>query len=96
LLAGLLGLLDPATFRASESIMLFALAVVGGARHWLGAVLAAVLYRVVPALFNNWGLDADLALVVFGAALMHALITAPDGLAGQLLGLRRNRKAAQT
>ena len=96
LLAGLLGLLDPATFRASESIMLFALAVVGGARHWLGAVLAAVLYRVVPALFNNWGLDADLALVVFGAALMHALITAPDGLAGQLLGLRRSRKAAQT
>lgn len=96
LLAGLLGLLDPATFRASESIMLFALAVVGGARHWLGAVLAAMLYRVVPALFNNWGLDADLALVVFGAALMHALITAPDGLAGQLLGLRRSRKAAQT
>jgi branched-chain amino acid transport system permease protein len=96
LLAGLLGLLDPATFRASESIMLFALAVVGGARHWLGAVLAAVLYRVVPALFNNWGLDADLALVVFGAALMHALITAPDGLAGQLLGLRRNKKAART
>ena len=96
LLAGLLGLLDPATFRASESIMLFALAVVGGARHWLGAVLAAVLYRVVPALFNNWGLDADLALVIFGAALMHALITAPDGLAGQLLGLRRSKKAAQT
>lgn len=95
LLAGLLGLLDPATFRASESIMLFALAVVGGARHWLGAVLAAVLYRVVPALFNNWGLDADLALVVFGAALMHALITAPDGLAGQLLGLRRRGRGAQ-
>ena len=95
LLAGLLGLLDPATFRASESIMLFALAVVGGARHWLGAVLAAVLYRVVPALFNNWGLDADLALVVFGAALMHALITAPDGLAGQLLGLRRRKQGTQ-
>lgn len=95
LLAGLLGLLDPATFRASESIMLFALVVVGGARHWLGAVLAAVLYRVVPALFNNWGLDADLALVIFGAALMHALITAPDGLAGQLLGLRRRKQGAQ-
>lgn len=95
LLAGLLGLLDPATFRASESIMLFALAVVGGARHWLGAVLAAVLYRVVPALFNNWGLDADLALVVFGAALMHALITAPDGLAGQFLGLRRRKQGVQ-
>ncbi|WP_209120813.1 branched-chain amino acid ABC transporter permease [Parasedimentitalea maritima] len=38
LLAGSLGLLDGGTFRASESVMLFALAVVGGARFWLGAV----------------------------------------------------------
>ncbi|MEZ5652363.1 MAG: branched-chain amino acid ABC transporter permease [Burkholderiaceae bacterium] len=91
LLAGGLGLLDPATFRASESIMLFALAVVGGARFWLGAVLAGVLYRVLPALFNDWGLDADLALVVFGAALLHAIITAPDGLSGQILSLFSKR-----
>ncbi|WP_421703795.1 branched-chain amino acid ABC transporter permease [Aliiroseovarius sp.] len=87
LLAGALGLLDPATFRAPESILLFALAVVGGARFWLGAVVAGVLYRVLPALFNDWGLDADLALIVFGAGLLHAVITAPDGISGQLIGL---------
>lgn len=87
LLAGGLGLLDPATFRASESIMLFALCVVGGARFWQGAVIAGILYRVLPALFNNWGLDADLALVVFGAALLHAITTAPDGIAGQINGI---------
>jgi branched-chain amino acid transport system permease protein len=87
MLAGGLGLLDPATFRASESVMLFALCVVGGARFWFGAILAGILYRVLPALFNNWGLDADLALVVFGAALLHAITTAPDGLAGQINGL---------
>lgn len=87
LLAGGLGLLDPATFRASESIMLFALCVVGGARFWYGAVIAGILYRVLPALFNNWGLDADLALIVFGAALLHAIITAPDGIAGQINGV---------
>lgn len=86
LLAGGLGLLDPATFRASESIMLFALAVVGGARRWLGVVIAGVLYRILPALFNNWGLDSDLALVIFGAALLHAIITAPEGLSGQIIG----------
>lgn len=96
LLAGTLGLLDPATFRASESIMLFALAVVGGARHWLGAVLAAVLYRVLPGLFNNWGWDAELTLVIFGAALLHALMTAPDGIAGQLLGLLRSKERKAT
>ncbi len=87
LLAGGLGLLDPATFRASESIMLFALMIVGGSRGWLGVVIAATLYRIVPALFNDWGVDADISLIIFGAALLHAIITAPNGLSGQLIDL---------
>jgi branched-chain amino acid transport system permease protein len=87
LLSGSLGMLDPATFQASESIMLFALCVVGGPRYWLGSVLAAVLYRVLPALFNNWGLDAKLSLVVFGGALLHAIVTSETGMAGQIHGL---------
>ena len=87
ILAASLGLLDAATFRASESVLLFALVVVGGARFWLGAVITAVLYRVAPGLLNNWGVDADLALVFFGAALLHAVITAPEGIAGQIFGL---------
>lgn len=95
LLAGSLGLLDPSTFRASESIMLFALAIVGGARFWLGAVIAGILYRVLPGLFNNVGLDPDLTLIIFGAALLHAIITAPDGLSGQIIqALRRKVKPA--
>lgn len=85
LLAGSLGLLDDGTFRASESVMIFALAVVGGARHWQGAVVAAVLYKVLPALLNSWSVDADLSFVIFGAGLLHAVITAPDGIAGQLI-----------
>lgn len=89
LLAGSLGLLDAATFKASESAMLFALVVVGGARLWLGAVVAAVLYRVMPGLLNNWGVDADLALVFFGAGLLHAVITAPEGISGQIFALLR-------
>ncbi len=87
LLAGSLGLLDDGTFRASESIMVFALAVVGGARFWLGAVVAAFLYRILPAALNSAGVDSDLAYVIFGAGLLHALITAPDGIAGQIMGL---------
>lgn len=84
LLAGSLGLLDDGTFRSSESIMLFALAVVGGARFWLGAVIAAVLFRILPGLLNTWGVDTDLAFVIFGLGLLHALITAPNGIAGQI------------
>lgn len=92
LLAGSLGLLDASSFRASESILLFALVIVGGARFWLGAIIAAVLYRVAPGLLNNWGVDADLALIFFGAALLHAVTTAPDGLAGQIMGLFRRKE----
>ncbi len=87
LLAGSLGLLDGGTFRASESVMIFALAVVGGANFWLGAVIAASLFRILPALLNNWGIDADLSFVIFGAGLLHAVITAPDGIAGQVSDL---------
>jgi branched-chain amino acid transport system permease protein len=89
LLAASLGLLDDGTFRSSESIMLFALAVVGGARYWLGPVIAAVLFRVLPALLSSWGVNANIAYVVFGAGLLHALITAPNGIAGQMFDAAR-------
>ena len=54
------------------------LAVVGGARSWQGALIAAILYKVLPALLNIWGVYADLSFVIFGAGLLHAVITAPD------------------
>jgi len=87
LLAGSLGLLSGGTFGASESIMVFALAIVGGANFWLGAIVAATLFRILPALLNDWGLDADLSFVIFGAGLLHAVIYAPNGIAGQLMEL---------
>jgi branched-chain amino acid transport system permease protein len=84
LLAGSLGLLDDGTFRSSESIMIFALVVVGGARSWAGPIVAAFLFRVLPAFLASWGVNTNLAYVIFGAGLLHALITAPNGIAGQL------------
>jgi branched-chain amino acid transport system permease protein len=84
LLAGSIGILDAATFRVTESIMLFVLAVVGGSRYWLGVAIAAALYKILPALLNNWGVSADLSFVIFGAGLLHAVITAPDGIAKQI------------
>ena len=84
LLAGTIGVLDATTFPASESVLLFALTVVGGAYSWLGAVLTGMLYRAVPAFFNDIGIDGNLSLIIFGAALIHAIITAPNGIAGQI------------
>ncbi|GAA6210218.1 branched-chain amino acid ABC transporter permease [Cognatishimia sp. WU-CL00825] len=85
LLSGALGQLDARSFLAGEGILLFALAVVGGVFSWLGAILAGLLYKLLPAVFNDLGLSADIAMIIFGAALMHAIMTAPQGIAGQIL-----------
>ena len=95
LLAASLGLLDAATFRASESILLFALAVVGGSRFWLGTIVAVFLYRVFPSVLANWGVDANLALIFFGSGLLHAVITAPEGIAGQIIEAISKLKVAR-
>jgi branched-chain amino acid transport system permease protein len=89
LLAGTIGVLDATTFPASESILLFALTVVGGAYSFLGQIIAGILYRAVPAFLNDIGIDGDIAFVIFGVGLLHAIVTAPTGIAGQLAALLR-------
>ncbi|MBC8076525.1 MAG: branched-chain amino acid ABC transporter permease [Chloroflexales bacterium] len=99
LLAGSVGQLDGRNFPASDSILLFALTVVGGAYSWVGQVIAALLFRAVPALLDSFGVNGNIALIIFGAALLQALITAPAGTAGQLADLvaaiRRRLGSAQ-
>ncbi|MCJ0766013.1 branched-chain amino acid ABC transporter permease [Variovorax terrae] len=100
LLAGGVGQLDGRAFTAGDSVMMFALSVVGGAYHWLGAVVAGLLLRAVPALLTDFNVNGFLAQIFFGAALLHALVTAPGGIAGQWLALagalgHRLRPAAQ-
>jgi branched-chain amino acid transport system permease protein len=89
LLAGNLQLLDARSFPPAESVMIFALTIVGGAWNWYGAVIAALLYRFVPALLNDIGVSGDAAYIIFGVALIHALMTAPRGIAGQISDLAR-------
>ena len=88
-----MGVLDARSFPAGNSILVFALTVVGGAWSWLGQVLTGLLFRAAPALLNDLGVDGDIAYLVFGAALIHALVTAPRGIAGQILdALARARR----
>lgn len=84
LIAGLNGQLDNTGFHSSQSILLYALVVVGGAYHWVGAVIAALLIRALPALLNDHGVDGNLANVFFGFALLVSLIQGRTGIAGQL------------
>ncbi len=87
LAAGLTGSLNTLDFRASASMLLFGLAVSAGAYHLSGAVIAGVLAKVLPALFTEWGISADLANLIFGVLLMISLTSAPEGAAGGLQGL---------
>lgn len=87
LLAGCYGGLDGGAFAAAESILLFAVTVIGGVFGWLGALLAGLLFRVPPALLTYFGVNGYFATLLFGAGLIHALITAPTGMAGQLADL---------
>jgi branched-chain amino acid transport system permease protein len=79
------GRLDAVSFPAQQSIVLFAVVLIGGAYSLLGAVFAGLLSQALPALVDSLGLNDNLILVVFGAGLLHALVTAPRGIAGQVL-----------
>jgi branched-chain amino acid transport system permease protein len=89
LLAGSNGQLDNSGFPVAQSILLFALTVVGGAYHWTGALFAALLMRAMPALLTDSGVDGNLANVFFGFALIVSLVQGRTGIAGQLAGLYR-------
>lgn len=81
------GVLDPSNFAPSESIQLFAVVLIGGAFSLLGAVFAGLLSQAMPSLLSDIGINGNAILLVFGLALIHALSTAPTGMAGQLQGL---------
>jgi len=89
LLAGNAGLLDPISFKAPASILLFATVLIGGAYSLVGAVIAGFLSQGVPPLLNAWGLDGNLIFVLLGFGMIQAITTAPQGIAGQLQGLVR-------
>jgi branched-chain amino acid transport system permease protein len=84
LIAGLNGQLDNTGFHTSQSILVYALTVVGGAYHWMGAVFAGLLSRALPALLNDHSVDGNLANAFYGFALLVSLIQGRKGLAGQL------------
>jgi len=84
LLAACYGGLDPNAFPAATSILLFAVSVIGGVFDWPGAVLAGIMFMVPPALLNYFDVNGYFATLLFGAGLVHALITAPAGISGQL------------
>jgi branched-chain amino acid transport system permease protein len=87
LLAGSIGQLDGRSFDPIQSLLLYGLVIIAGPWSMLAALLAAFLYRVFPALLNTWGVDGDIAMIIFGVALIHAIVGDPRGVSGALSDL---------
>lgn len=90
------GRLDPISFPAQASIVLFAVVLIGGAYSLLGAAIAGLFFAGLPAVLDQFGLQGNLILVVFGVGLVHSVVTAPEGIAGQILRLTRARRPPGT
>jgi branched-chain amino acid transport system permease protein len=84
LLAASAGGLTTYAFPAQDSITLLAVVLMGGVYTLWGPLVAAVLLKLVPELLKNWGLPPDLLLILFGIGVLHAMTTAPNGLAAQV------------
>jgi branched-chain amino acid transport system permease protein len=84
LLAGSVGKLYTYQFPTRDSITLLAVVLMGGIYSLWGAVVAGALMKLLPALLDNWGLPADLLIILFGVGVLQVLLTAPGGLAGQV------------
>jgi branched-chain amino acid transport system permease protein len=70
-------------FPTSQSIVLFAVVLMGGVYTLWGAVIAAALLQVLPGAFTLWGVSNDWATILFGVGVLQVLTTAPAGIAHQ-------------
>ena len=55
----------------------------GGVFNMWGAVVAALLMQLLPAVLQNLGVAFDWLTIVFGIGVLQVLTTAPAGLADQ-------------
>ena len=73
------GVVSPDVLQFHILVLILAMTVIGGRASPLGAVLGALLLVHLPEWFRGF---ADYYLVVYGAALLAAIIFLPRGLAG--------------
>ena len=83
-MAGAVHYLYSIDFQPQDSITLLAVVLMGGAYSLAGAIVAALLMQLLPALLNNWGVSADWLTILFGIGVLQVLTTAPRGLADQV------------
>ena len=71
-------------FQTQDSITLLAVVLMGGVFNIYGAIVAALLMQLLPAIFNQVGVSIYWADVLFGVGALQVLTTAPAGIVDQL------------
>jgi branched-chain amino acid transport system permease protein len=71
-------------FVTQQSIQIYAITLVGGVYTLAGAVVGALVFRLVPELFLRWGIGIELFTIISGVGILQVLLTAPGGLAQQV------------
>jgi len=84
LLASATGGVNINQFPTQNSIVLLAVVLMGGVYSIWGAIVAALLQRLLPALFLDWGVQGELLTILFGIGVLQVLMTAPGGLVDQV------------
>ena len=84
LLAAATGGVNVNQFPTQNSIILLAVVLMGGIYSIWGAIVAALLLRLLPALLDDWGVSTELLTILFGVGVLQVLLTAPGGLIDQV------------
>jgi branched-chain amino acid transport system permease protein len=71
-------------FPIQNTILLLAVVLMGGVYRLGGAVVAALLLRLLPAVLDSWGVNTELLTILFGVGILQVILTAPAGLVEQV------------
>lgn len=80
--AGLLRYIDPDTFYIDLAVTVIACVVLGGAYHWFGSVIGAVVFTGLPVYVNQFVGQGQ--SIINGALLLVIMIWVPGGLVDPL------------
>ncbi|MGI5229829.1 branched-chain amino acid ABC transporter permease [Actinoallomurus sp. CA-142502] len=94
--AGLLRYIDPDSFYIDLAVTVIACVVLGGAYHWFGSVIGAVVFTGLPVYVNQFIGQGQ--AIIDGALLLIIMIWLPGGLVDPLRWrrLRDGRRPAPT
>ena len=97
LLVALNGVVSGASFEPLESMTILTAALMFGAGHFEGALLAGLFGRLIPNFLSDLGLPQDIAPMIFAAGGLVALSQGEGGLSAALrAGLRHFRSPTAT